>query len=41
MAVMLALRCLACRHQRLTEEIIDLDALIAPLVEQINPALWS
>jgi transposase len=38
-AVKLALRSLTRRHQRLTEEIADLDALIAPLVEQINPAL--
>ncbi|WP_455709548.1 IS110 family RNA-guided transposase [Microbispora rosea] len=40
-AAKIALRVLARRHQRLTEEITDLDALIAPLVEQINPALLA
>jgi transposase len=39
MAVKTALRSLARRHQRLTEEITDLDELIGPLVAQINPAL--
>jgi transposase len=38
-ATMIALRALARRHQRLSAEIDELDALIAPLVEQINPAL--
>jgi transposase len=38
-AAMLALRSLARRHQRLTAEIDELDQLIAPLVEAINPAL--
>lgn len=38
-AVRLALRCLAQRHRRLTEELKQLDALIAPLVAAINPAL--
>jgi transposase len=38
-AAMLALRSLARRHQRLTTEIDELDQLIAPLVEAINPAL--
>jgi transposase len=35
----LALRSLARRHQQLSVEIDDLDQLITPLVEQINPAL--
>jgi transposase len=35
----IALRVLALRHQRLTAEITELDELIAPLIEQINPAL--
>lgn len=35
----LALRTLARRHQRLGEEIDELDALIAPLVAEIAPAL--
>jgi transposase len=39
MAIKAALRSLARRHQRLTEEITDLDDLIEPLVTQINPAL--
>lgn len=34
-----ALRALARRYRHLTEEIDELDALIAPLVRQINPAL--
>jgi transposase len=34
-----ALRTLARRHARLTEEIDDLDAQLGPLVEQVNPAL--
>jgi len=38
-ATKVALRSLARRHQQLTEEITDLDALIAPLVATINPAL--
>ncbi|MFJ5879830.1 IS110 family transposase [Kitasatospora cineracea] len=38
-ATRLALRTLARRHQRLGEEIDDLDALIAPLVAAIAPAL--
>lgn len=38
-ATRIALRHLARRHQHLTEEIHDLDALLAPLVEAINPAL--
>ena len=36
-----ALRALARRHQALTEEIDELDALIGPLVEQINPGLLA
>jgi transposase len=40
-AVKLALRALARRHQYLTEEINDLDQLIDPLVEQINPDLLT
>jgi len=39
MAAKTALRSLARRHQRLTEEITDLDERIEPLVAQINPAL--
>lgn len=35
----MALRSLARRHGALTEEIVELDALIAPLVEAINPRL--
>jgi len=38
-ATALALRCLARRHQQLTLEIDELDALIIPLVETINPTL--
>jgi len=40
-AAKIALRSLARRHQGLTEEIHDLDALLAPLVEQINPTLLA
>ncbi|WP_409333307.1 IS110 family transposase [Trujillonella humicola] len=36
-----ALRALARRHRALTEEIDDLDALIGPLVAQINPDLLA
>jgi len=36
-----ALRSLARRHQALTEETDELDALIAPLVAVINPALMA
>jgi transposase len=38
-AVLIALRSLAQRHQQLTVEITNLDKLIAPLVEAINPKL--
>lgn len=38
-AVMIALRSLARRHQHLTAEIEQLDALITPLVDEINPHL--
>jgi len=38
-AVLIALRSLARRHQQLTAEITDLEKLITPLVEQINPNL--
>jgi len=38
-AVKIALRALARRHAALTGEIVDLDAVIAPLVEAINPRL--
>jgi len=38
-AATLALRTLARRHQRLSEEITDLDAVITPLAEKINPQL--
>lgn len=38
-AAKLALRQLARRHQQLTTEITELDALIGPLVAAINPAL--
>ncbi|WP_327392156.1 IS110 family transposase [Streptomyces sp. NBC_01186] len=41
MAVRLALRTLARRHQRLAEEIADLDALIGPLVAEVAPALLA
>jgi transposase len=40
-AVMVALRSLARRHQRLTAEITDLDKLITPLVGAINPKLME
>ncbi|MEV4483934.1 IS110 family transposase [Micromonospora coxensis] len=40
-ATMIALRSLARRHRTLTAEIIDLDRLITPLVEQINPRLTA
>jgi len=40
-ATRLALRALARRHQQLTAEIADLDTLIEPLVEAINPALLA
>ena len=36
---MLALRALARRHQQLSVEIDELDALIGPLVTAINPTL--
>jgi transposase len=38
-AVLVALRSLARRHQQLTIEITDLDKLITPLIEKINPDL--
>lgn len=38
-AVKVALRSLARRHAALTEEIAELDALIEPLVKEINPGL--
>ena len=38
-AAKVALRVLGRRHAALSVEIADLDALIAPLVEQVNPAL--
>ncbi|MEU7881502.1 IS110 family transposase [Microbispora bryophytorum] len=38
-AAKIALRSLARRHQRLTEEIDELDAILAPLVAAINPRL--
>jgi transposase len=40
-AVVVALRCLARRHQQFTVEIIDLDDLLTPLVEAINPKLLA
>lgn len=40
-ALVIALRALARRHQQLTTEIDDLDTLIGPLVEQINPVLCA
>jgi transposase len=40
-AVLIALRSLARRHQQLTTEIADLDALISPLVAAINPQLLA
>src|SRR3954451_7911527 len=38
---MLALRVLARRHQQLSAEIDELDALIGPLVTAINPTLMG
>jgi transposase len=38
-AVIIALRSLARRHQQLSVEITDLDKLITPLIEAINPKL--
>lgn len=38
-ATRVAVRSLARRHQGLSVEVADLDALVAPLVAQINPAL--
>jgi transposase len=40
-ATVLALRSLARRHQQITTEIDELDALIAPLTEAINPTLCA
>ena len=40
-AVIIALRCLARRHQHLSAEITDLDQLLQPLVTTINPALTA
>jgi transposase len=40
-ATMIALRSLARRHRTLSAEITDLDRLITPLVEQINPRLTA
>jgi len=40
-ATTVALRALGRRHAALTEEIAELEALITPLVEQINPALLA
>jgi transposase len=40
-ATLIALRALARRHQQLSAEIDELDALIAPLVTRINPALCA
>lgn len=40
-ATKVALRSLARRHRHLSEEIADLEALIHPLVAQINPALLA
>lgn len=40
-AAKIALRSLARRHQVLTEEIDDLDALLAPRVADINPGLLA
>ena len=40
-AVIIALRCLARRHQHLSAEITDLDQLLQPLVTTINPALTT
>lgn len=38
-ATKIALRSLARRHQQLTEQVTELDELIVPLVEEINPRL--
>jgi transposase len=38
-AVLIALRSLARRHQQLSAEIADLDTLITPLIKAINPKL--
>jgi transposase len=40
-ATALALRSLARRHQQLSDEITQLDKLITPLVQQINPTLYA
>ncbi|MFI0454623.1 IS110 family transposase, partial [Actinomadura sp. 6N118] len=40
-AACLALRSLARRHRQLSAEITELDAVIAPLVEQISPGLLT
>ena len=40
-ATVITLRSLARRHQQLTDEIDELDSLIAPLVEAINPRLYA
>jgi transposase len=40
-ATVLALRSLACRHQQLSTEIDQLDKLITPLVQRINPTLYA
>ena len=40
-AAKIALRALARRHQSLTDEITELDALIGPLVARINPRLLA
>jgi len=40
-AVIIALRSLARRHQHLTVEITDLDTLITPLIDTINPGLMD
>jgi transposase len=40
-AVVVALRCLARRHQQLTLQITELDELLAPLVEAIHPELLA
>jgi hypothetical protein len=40
-ATVLALRALARRHQQLSAEIAELDALLGPLVAALNPALLA
>jgi transposase len=40
-ATVLALRCLARRHQHLSAEIRELDTLIEPLIDTINPQLLA